>query len=104
MSDGAYSVNAIPSVNGDGRAAARRPGRLATARPTPARRRPGSGRVQACGVARLLYNTAYAVSYGVVFPIAYVARATPIDNPAVQGIVEGADAASQKVDDLLNRR
>ena len=103
MSNGAYSVNAVPSVNGAG--GLQLVGRAA--RDGAADASDAAARVWSSSslmVARLLYNTAYAVSYGVVFPIAYVARATPADNPVVQGIVEGADDASKKVDLLLNRR
>lgn len=103
MSNGAYSVNAAPSANGaGGLQLVGRAARDGAADASEAATRFWSS--SSLMVARLLYNTAYAVSYGVVFPIAYVVRATPVDNPAVQGIVEGADAASRKVDTLLNRR
>jgi hypothetical protein len=52
---------------------------------------------------KMLYNTTYAISYGVVFPVAFVAQAVPRDSAAVRGLIEGAEAASQRVDRLLGR-
>ena len=49
-------------------------------------------------LARAVYNTTYAVSYGVVFPLAFVAQAIPRDNAAVRGLIEGAQAASRRAD------
>jgi hypothetical protein len=102
MSDAAFSVNAVPSENGTG--ALQLVGRAARDGATDASE--AATRFWASSslmVSRLLYNTAYTLSYGVVFPVAYVARAIPGDNAAVQGAVEGAEAASRKVDGLLNR-
>ena len=46
-------------------------------------------------LARAVYNTAYTVSYGLVFPVALVAQAIPRDNAAVRGLIDGANAASR---------
>jgi len=54
-------------------------------------------------LSRVVYQTTYAVSYGVVFPTAFVARAIPRDNAAVRGLIEGAHAASQRADAILGR-
>ncbi len=54
-------------------------------------------------LSRVVYQTTYAVSYGVVFPAAFVARAIPRDNAAVRGLIEGAHAASQRADAILGR-
>lgn len=102
MSEGVSSIHAIPSVNGTGglelvRQAAR--DGAADASEAASRFWSNSGLM----VSRLLYNTAYSLSYGVVFPVAYVARAVPTNNPAVQGIIEGADAAARKVDGIFDR-
>ena len=51
-------------------------------------------------VSRLVYTTCYTVSYGVIFPAALIARAIPRDNVAVQGLIDGAHAAKQKVEQL----
>lgn len=103
MSDAVYSVNAVPSQNGSGGLQlVSRAARDGAADASEAATRFWSS--SSLMVSRLLYNTAYTLSYGVVFPIAYVARAVPVDNPAVQGIVEGAGDASRKVDGLLGRR
>jgi len=52
-------------------------------------------------LARFVYTTCYTISYGVVFPTALVAMSVPKNNAFVQGLVDGADAAKQKVDELL---
>jgi hypothetical protein len=54
-------------------------------------------------LARVVYNTTYTVSFGLVFPVAFVAQAIPRDNAAVRGLIEGADAASRRVDKLIGR-
>jgi hypothetical protein len=54
-------------------------------------------------LARAVYNTTYTVSYGLVFPAAFVAQAIPRDNAAVRGLIEGAEAASRRVDQLIGR-
>jgi hypothetical protein len=54
-------------------------------------------------LSRLLYQTTYCISYGVVFPSALVARAIPRDNAAARGFIEGAKAASHRVDAILGR-
>ncbi len=57
----------------------------------------------AAAVARILYTTSYTVSYGVVFPLAFVAQGIPRDNAAVRGLIEGAEQATRRVDQLLGR-
>ena len=47
-------------------------------------------------LSRVVYQATYTVSYGVVFPAAFVARAIPRNNAAVRGLIEGAHAASQR--------
>ncbi len=54
-------------------------------------------------LSRTVYVTAYTISYGVVFPVALVARSVPQDNAAVRGLIEGAHAAEQRVDAILGR-
>jgi hypothetical protein len=49
---------------------------------------------------RFVYTTCYTVSYGVVFPTTLLALSIPRDNPAVQGMIDGARAAMQKVDEM----
>jgi hypothetical protein len=51
-------------------------------------------------VSRFVYTTSYTLSYGVVFPAMLVARAIPKDNVIMRGIVEGAHAATEKVEEL----
>jgi hypothetical protein len=49
-------------------------------------------------VSRFVYTTCYTVSYGVVFPTMLLAHSIPKNNAAVRGLVDGAEAAIQKVD------
>jgi hypothetical protein len=43
-------------------------------------------------VDRAGYNSAYALSYGVVFPAVFLARIFPADNPVAYGLADGARA------------
>jgi hypothetical protein len=51
-------------------------------------------------VSRFVYTTCYTVSYGVVFPSALLAHSIPKNNAAVQGLIDGAQAAIRSVDRL----
>ncbi|MDG3007109.1 hypothetical protein [Paludisphaera mucosa] len=51
---------------------------------------------------RFVYTTCYTISYGVVFPAVLLARSVPRNNIAVQGLIEGADAARDKVDEMYH--
>ena len=46
------------------------------------------------------YKTCYAVSYGIVFPTALVARAIPKENAAAYGLIDGAHAAIDMVKEM----
>ena len=46
---------------------------------------------------RLTYTTSYAISYGVVFPALFVARAIPRENALVHGFLDGGAAARDAV-------
>jgi hypothetical protein len=46
------------------------------------------------------FKTCYAVSYGVVFPAVLVARAIPKENAAVHGLIDGARAAIDMVNEM----
>jgi hypothetical protein len=50
-------------------------------------------------VSRFVYTTSYSISYGVVFPVMLVARAVPKDNALIHGLVDGAQAAKDMVED-----
>lgn len=54
-------------------------------------------------VSRVVYRASYTISFGVVFPAILVARGIPRDNAAVRGLIEGAQAASQKADAIRHR-
>lgn len=47
---------------------------------------------------RIIYNTSYAVSFGVTFPMVMIVRVVPKDNALVHGLVDGALAARDRVD------
>jgi hypothetical protein len=49
---------------------------------------------------RFVYTACYTVSYGVVFPTMLVAHSIPKNNAAVQGLIDGAQAAIQRVDQV----
>lgn len=51
---------------------------------------------------RFLYTSSYAVSYGVVFPLALLALSVPQNNSFVHGLIDGSKAARDKVDTLLS--
>jgi hypothetical protein len=50
---------------------------------------------------RFVYTTSYTISYGVVFSTTLLARSIPQDNAAVRGLIDGARAAREKVDDMI---
>jgi hypothetical protein len=55
-------------------------------------------------VSRFVYTTCYTVSYGVVFPTVLLARSIPKDNAIVHGLVDGAHAALDMVDEMKKRK
>jgi hypothetical protein len=55
-------------------------------------------------MSRLVYTTSYTISYGVVFPVMLVTRAVPKDNALVHGLVDGARAAKEMVEDWQGGR
>jgi len=52
---------------------------------------------------RVVYNTCYTVSYGVVLPAVFLAHSIPRNNAVVQGLVDGAQDAIRTVDQLRSR-
>jgi hypothetical protein len=46
------------------------------------------------------FKACYAVSYGVVFPAVLVAHAIPKENPAAHGLIDGARAAIDHVNEM----
>jgi hypothetical protein len=54
-------------------------------------------------LSRFVYTTCYTVSYGVVFPAVLLAHAIPRDNVAVRGLIDGAQAAILKVEEVRGR-
>jgi hypothetical protein len=60
---------------------------------------PAAGRF----LSRLVYTMSYSFSYGTVFPVAFIARSIPANNPIVTGMIDGAKAANDWVDELKHR-
>jgi hypothetical protein len=54
-------------------------------------------------VSRFVYTTCYTVSYGVVFPTTLLCQAIPKNNAVVRGLIDGAKAATEKLDELQHR-
>lgn len=48
-------------------------------------------------IGRVVYNTSYAVAFGVTFPVMMIVRVVPRDNALVHGLVDGALAARDSV-------
>ena len=55
-------------------------------------------------LSRFVYTTSYTFSYGIVFPAVLIARSIPKDNAIVHGFIDGAQAATETVDQLKNRQ
>jgi hypothetical protein len=51
-------------------------------------------------LSRFVYTTSYTLSFGVVFPATILARSIPRNNAAVRGLIDGARAATAKVDEI----
>ncbi len=60
---------------------------------------PAAGRF----LSRMVYTMSYSFSYGTVFPVAFIARSIPANNPIVTGMIDGARAANDWVDELKHR-
>jgi hypothetical protein len=54
-------------------------------------------------LSRAVYKTCYGISFGVVFPTALIARSIPRDNAAVHGLIDGAHAAFDSVNEMKSR-
>ena len=52
-------------------------------------------------MARFVYTTCYTLSYGLVFPTMFLAHAIPRNNAAMQGLIDGAGAATDQVESML---
>lgn len=48
---------------------------------------------------RVVYKTSYALAFGATFPVMMVVRVVPKDNALVHGLVDGAIAARDRVDE-----
>ena len=53
---------------------------------------------------RFVYTTCYTLAYGIVFPTVLIARSIPRNNSVVHGLVDGAQAAIDTVDQLKSRQ
>jgi hypothetical protein len=71
----------------------------ADAKATAGKMLPAAGRF----LSRFVYTTSYTFSYGVVFPAVLIAKSIPANNAIVHGLVEGAQAANDKVIEIKRR-
>jgi hypothetical protein len=55
-------------------------------------------------LSKFVYKACYTVSYGVVFPSAFVARSIPKDNALVHGLIDGAHAAMDMVEEMKSKK
>jgi len=72
----------------------------ADARVTAGKMLPAAGQF----LSRFVYTTSYTFSYGIVFPAVLIAKSIPANNAIVHGFVDGAQAASDTVIQIKNRR
>ena len=54
-------------------------------------------------LSRAAYKTSYAIAFGVVFPTMLVVRAIPKNNAAVNGLIDGAHAAMDALQEMKSR-
>ena len=55
-------------------------------------------------LSRFVYTTSYTFAYGVVFPTVLIAKSIPNNNAVVNGLVDGARAAVDMVDQLKSHQ
>lgn len=46
---------------------------------------------------RMIYNGCYALAYGVVYPIVFIAQSLPQENPVMRGFRDGGQAAMDEL-------
>jgi hypothetical protein len=51
-------------------------------------------------LSRTVYTMSYSFSFGLVFPVAFVAKSMPADSAILTGFIDGAQAATDWVDEL----
>jgi hypothetical protein len=51
-------------------------------------------------MSQAVYKTCYTISYGVIFPSLLLARSIPKENAAVHGLIDGARAAIDMVNEM----
>jgi hypothetical protein len=54
-------------------------------------------------LSQAVYKVSYSVSFGVVFPAMLIARWIPKDNAVVYGLIDGAHAARDLVDEMKSK-
>jgi hypothetical protein len=54
-------------------------------------------------LSQAIYKVSYSVSFGVVFPAMLVARWIPKENAVVNGLIDGAHAAIDLVDEMRSK-
>jgi hypothetical protein len=61
---------------------------------------PAAGRF----LSRAVYTMSYSLSYGCVFPVAFIAKSLPSENAVMHGLIDGARAANDWVDELKHHK
>jgi hypothetical protein len=69
------------------------------ARATAAEAIPAAGEF----LTRAVYKTCYSISFGVVFPTVLIARSIPKNNAVVHGLIDGAQAAKDLVQEMKSK-
>jgi hypothetical protein len=54
-------------------------------------------------LSKAVYNTCYAISFGIVFPTVFLARTFPKNNAVAHGLIDGAQAAIDMVNELKSK-
>lgn len=54
-------------------------------------------------LSQVAYKTCYGISFGVVFPAMMIVRFIPKDNAAVHGLIDGAHAAIDSVNEMTSK-
>ena len=54
-------------------------------------------------LSQAVYKTCYTISYGVIFPSVLIARSLPKNNAAMHGLIDGAHAAIDMVNEMKQK-
>jgi hypothetical protein len=87
-----------PGMNGFDHGGARHDGPDAGHATDLAPRAAAGGLLAADGfLSRIIYTASYGVSFGIVFPVMFLAHTVPTENALVRGLIDGGRAAGEAV-------